>query len=214
MAEPRFWELSHLSDEQLLSSLQGALRVQRHTLARVVAHLAEVEDRRLHLAHACSSLFSYCVQRLAMSEDEACRRIELARLARRFPELFGELASGTIGLSLALLLKPVLSKDNAAELIPAVRGASLQQARELLAARFPKPDVPAQLRKLPERKLWSTPDDSASSPFPPDAIESSSRRTPTSSASSSALEISCATRIRAETLAPSSRTPSTCCSRT
>lgn len=158
MVDDRFWELRHLSDRELLASLHGALRTQRRSLAEVVAHLAEVEERRLHLQAACGSLFSYCVQRLGMSEDEACRRIELARLARRFPALFGELAGGGISLSVALLLKPVLSMENHAELIASVRGASLQRARELLAARFPKPDVPAQIRKLPERKQPTTVD--------------------------------------------------------
>ena len=96
-------------------------------------------------------MFSYCVQRLGMSEDEACRRIELARLARKFPLLFAELAGGRISLSVALLLKSVLTPDNHAELIAAARGASLRRAREMLAERFPSPDVPSRIRKLPER---------------------------------------------------------------
>ena len=86
-----FWRLEHLSDARLLESLGGALRTQRRSLAELVAHLGEVEERRLQLEAACSSLFAYCVGRLAMSEDEACRRIDLARLARRFPALFAEL---------------------------------------------------------------------------------------------------------------------------
>jgi hypothetical protein len=148
-----FWSLEHLSDRQLLERLQGVLRTQRCTLAELIAHLGEVEERRLHLAAAYGSLFSYCVRQLGMSEDEACRRIELARLARRFPLLFGELASGRISLSVALLLKPVLTPANHAELIAAASGASLRMARELLAARFPSPDVPSRIRKLPDRLI-------------------------------------------------------------
>lgn len=151
MADDRFWDLARLSDQQLLASLHGALRTKRRALAEIIAHLGEVEERRLHLEVACGSLFSYCVQRLGMSEDEACRRIELARLARRFPTLFDELASGRISLSVALLFKGVLSADNHAALLAAARGASLRKARELLAARFPSPDVASQIRKLPER---------------------------------------------------------------
>jgi len=149
--QEHFWRLEHLSDRQLLERLQGVLRTQRCALAEVVAHLGEVEERRLHLAAAHGSLFSYCVQRLGMSEDEACRRIDLARLARKFPLLFGELANGRISLSVALLLKPVLTSANHAELIAAAAGASLRTARELLAARFPSPDVPSRIRKLPAR---------------------------------------------------------------
>jgi len=154
--EEPFWKLKHLSDRQLLERLRGVLHKQRCGLAELIAHLGEVEERRLHLAAAHGSLFSYCVAQLGMSEDEACRRIELARLARRFPLLFGELASGRISLSGALLLKPVLTPDNHAELLAAARGASLRAARELLAARFPSPDAPSMIRKLPERPTSPT----------------------------------------------------------
>jgi hypothetical protein len=145
-----FWKLEHLSDAQLLESLGSVLRTQRGTLAELVAHLGEVEDRRLHLEAAHGSMFSYCVARLGMSEDEACRRIELARLARKFPALFTELAIGQISLSVALVLKPVLSASNQLELLSAARGKSIRQARELVAERFPKPDAPSTIRKLPD----------------------------------------------------------------
>lgn len=146
-----FWKLEHLSDAQLLESLGGVLRSQRRALAQVVAHLGEVEDRRLHLEAAHGSMFSYCVGRLGMSEDEACRRLELARLARRFPALFTELATGRITLSVALVLKPVLSSSNQLELLAAVRGKCIRQAREFVAGRFPKPDAPSSIRQLPQR---------------------------------------------------------------
>ncbi|MEO8183525.1 MAG: hypothetical protein ABI895_32225 [Deltaproteobacteria bacterium] len=147
-----FWKLEHLSDAQLLESLGGVLRSQRRALAELVAHLGEVEDRRLHLEAAVGSMFTYCVARLGMSEDEACRRIELARLVRKFPALLAELESGRITLSVALVLKPVLSPSNLLELLAAARGKCIRQARELVAERFPKPDAPSSMRKLPEQR--------------------------------------------------------------
>jgi hypothetical protein len=112
-------------------------------------------------------MFSYCVAHLGMSEDEACRRIELARLARKFPALFAELASGQISLSVALVLKPVLSQSNLFELLSAARGRSIRQARELVAERFPKPDAPSSIRKLPEpRSAQASPPLEACAPVP------------------------------------------------
>jgi hypothetical protein len=112
--------------------------------------------------------FSYCMARLGMSEDEACRRIELARLARKFPALFADLASGQMTLSVALVLKPVLSADNHRELLSAARGMSIRQARELLAARFPKPDAASNIRKLPEPRREHAPHlVDTDSPLPP-----------------------------------------------
>ena len=112
-----FWQLQHFSDRQLLDSLGRVLRTQRQSLAELVAHLGEVEERRIPLEAAHGSLFDYCVRKLGMSEDEACRRIDLARLARKFPALFPLLASGELSLSTALVLKPALTPDNQLELI-------------------------------------------------------------------------------------------------
>src|SRR6188768_2058331 len=88
-----------LSDADLLSGLHGLLRACRQTTAQIIAHLGEVEARRLHLLAGHGSMFAYCVSRLGMSEDEACRRIDVARLARRFPLLLERLAGDQLSLS-------------------------------------------------------------------------------------------------------------------
>ena len=56
MATLEFWKLSALSDDQLLQDLSGLVTTGARLEARVVAHLAEVEERRLHLkaAHVVS----------------------------------------------------------------------------------------------------------------------------------------------------------------
>ncbi len=167
MNDVEFWKLGGLSDRQLLDGLGTVLGSGRRLVAELVAHLGEVEERRLHLEAACSSMFSYCVHRLGLSEDEACRRIEVARLARRCPAMFPLLAAGKLSLSVAALLKPhwaaesQLDEREQLDLLTAVSGKSVQQAREVLAARFPRPDVPSSLRKLPERRSLATPSASA-----------------------------------------------------
>lgn len=95
-------------------------------------------------------MFDYCVNRLGLSEDEACRRIDAARLARRFPTLYPMLADRSLSLSVVALLKPYLTADNHVELLQACRGLTQAKARERLAARFPRTDVPSTVRKLPE----------------------------------------------------------------
>src|SRR3974390_1077157 len=92
-------KLDHLSDAQLLESLKTVCAQDRGVLARLLAHLVEVEERRLHLEAACPSMLQFCVRRLGMSEDEACRRIRAARLARRFPDLLVRIEPGALTLS-------------------------------------------------------------------------------------------------------------------
>jgi hypothetical protein len=150
------FSLRHLSDAALLSGIAQLTRAQSELMARLVAHLAEMDARKLYLGQAVSSLFAYCRERLGFSEDEAYRRVEAARLARRFPSIFALLENGSISLSVLAKLKPFLSEANATELLDSVSGKSVREAERILAAKFPKPDVPDSIRKLPEKTVASS----------------------------------------------------------
>jgi hypothetical protein len=142
-------QLSLLSDEALFQSLHAVLSKHRSCTANLVVHLAELDARRAHLGLGFSSLFAYCVEHLGFSEDEACRRIDAARISRQFPHIPALLASGNLTLTAAGLLKPYLTQENAAELLAGVSKKPTRAAREWLAARFPRPDVTAVIRALP-----------------------------------------------------------------
>ena len=149
--------LHALSDDALLCNLESVLGSQRQLLARLLAYLAEVEQRRLHLKAAYSSLFAFCTERLRMSEDEACRRIGAARLARRFPVIFELVESGAVHSSALGELADYLTEDNHQELLREASGKTKRQVQALLAARFPKPDVAPSIRKLPEQTAMVPP---------------------------------------------------------
>jgi hypothetical protein len=141
--------LSDLSDAQLLASLKTVCGQGRELLARLLAHLVEVEERRLHLEAACPSMFQFCVQRLGMSEDEACRRIRAARLARRFPDLLSRIERGELTLSTMELLHDALTPSSYQELVEAAAGKTKADVRALLAKRSPMPDVPPTITPVP-----------------------------------------------------------------
>jgi hypothetical protein len=65
------------------------------------------------------------------------------------------------------LLGPHLNAENAAELFEACRRKSCEQVEELLAARFPKPDVRDSIRRLPARSEGRTPDGGSALPAAP-----------------------------------------------
>ena len=88
MKDGDFWHLEAVSDAQLQDGLKELLTMGARTEARIVAHLAEVETRKLHLTMGASSLFDYCLSRLGLSNNEAFHRITAARLARRFPIIY------------------------------------------------------------------------------------------------------------------------------
>jgi hypothetical protein len=91
--------LEELSDVRLLASLDTFVSSQRACMVDIVAHLAELDSRPAVFARGYPSLFQYCLEHLHFSEDEACRRIEAARLSRRFPATLAALAAGN-GLGL------------------------------------------------------------------------------------------------------------------
>src|SRR5471032_1203928 len=66
-----FWELGGVADGELQVELARLLANGSRTEARILAHLAAVEERRLHLEAGSSSLFDYCCARLGLSENEA-----------------------------------------------------------------------------------------------------------------------------------------------
>jgi hypothetical protein len=144
--------LGLLSDEALLAEVGRISRLHRVATAELVAHLAEMDARKLYLSEATPSMFVYCVRRLGFSEDEACRRIDAARIARKWPMIFARIAGGEVSLTVLGKLKPVLTDENATELLDAVSGRTVREAERILAARFPKPDVADSIRKLPDAK--------------------------------------------------------------
>jgi hypothetical protein len=139
------------SDVRLLANLDALVSSQRACMADIVAHLAELDSRPAVLARGYPSLFQYCLEHLHFSEDEACRRIEAARLSRRFPAILAELAAGNVTLSSLALLKPHITVGNSEELLAGIAGRSCRSTKEWLAAQFPTPDLPERIRQLPAR---------------------------------------------------------------
>ncbi len=141
--------LGRLGNQQLLAALKALVQEESELTSDLLAHLAELDERRLYLELGFPSLFAYCTESLGLSESSAGRRITAARVGRRFPGVFAAVARGELNLSILCALNPYLDPENASELFDACGGKKRQQVEEILAARFPKPDVRESIRKLP-----------------------------------------------------------------
>lgn len=142
-----------LSDHDLLVELERAVSVERQTTTRLIALLIEVDSRKLYAGQGYSSLFTYCVHRLHLSEHAAYLRIEAARLARRFPTILDRLADGSLHLTAVSLLGPHLTPANHVDLLDSASHKSKRDVEQLIAGLRPQPDVPAVIRKLPAPAL-------------------------------------------------------------
>jgi hypothetical protein len=140
--------LAQLTDASLHGELKRLVGTSNTLTAQLLAQLGEVEARGIHRERACSSLYTYCVYELRMSEDEAQRRCRAARLARQFPILLEMLAEGSLHLTGILLLGPHLTEANQAELLPRARFRTKREIERLVAEIAPCCDVPSRIVPL------------------------------------------------------------------
>ena len=143
------YSLTHVPDSALLRDLRSLLARERATTAELLAHLAEVDARRLYAPAGYPSMFAYCVEELRLSEDAAYKRIQAARTARRFPVIFSAVADGRLNLSGVVLLAPHLGEANADELLAAAAGRTRAGIEEWLARRFPRSELLPLVTQLP-----------------------------------------------------------------
>src|SRR5712691_10472340 len=101
--------LQSIPDDELLHRLAELIGQSRRVEADIVAHIAEVDARRLYAREALPSMFAYCTDVLHLSEAEAYLRISAARASREHPMLLTMLADGRLHLSAIAKLGPHLT---------------------------------------------------------------------------------------------------------
>ena len=142
--------IAKLTDAALIARLHQTGRECNQLLAERILLLIAVEDRRVYLRKATPSLFKFCLKELRLSEGEAYRRINAAKLVRRFPQLLDHIARGDIHLSALVQLRDHFTERNVDDLVATAKGKNKMQIAELAARLAPRPDVPARIRKLPQ----------------------------------------------------------------
>ena len=140
---------ARLSDRELLRQVAGLARQERAATVELIAHLAELDRRKLYRGEGFRSLFTYCTGALRLAEHAACKRMVAARACRRFPAVLERLADGSLNLSSVKLLAPHFTPQNLAALIAEATGRSKREVEKIVARLAPQPETPASIRKLP-----------------------------------------------------------------
>jgi 5-methylcytosine-specific restriction endonuclease McrA len=143
--------LTAVPDDELLERLDALLQASRRTEADLVAHIGEVDRRRLYARTAAPSMFAYCTEVLHLSAAEAYLRIAAARAAREHSQLLAMLADGRLHLSAIAKLAPHLTAENRDSVLRRAAHRSKREVEELVAELSPRPDVPCLVRRLPGR---------------------------------------------------------------
>lgn len=136
------YDLVHLSDDALLRDLTTLVTRDRVLTAMLLAHLSEVDERRLYVPAGYPSMHAYCVGEFRFSDDAAFNRITAARAARRFPVLFDAVADGRLHVTGVRLIAPALTSENLEELLAAASHRSKPEIERLLARRFGRTEPP------------------------------------------------------------------------
>ena len=89
------------------------------------------------LAGGVPSMLVFCVRDLHYSEDEAFKRIRVARVAREFPAIFESVADGRLSLTAVVQIAPHLTAGTAGDVIAAAAHRSKTEIQRLIAERFP-----------------------------------------------------------------------------
>ena len=126
--------LTPLTDKELAAALHELAAGERANTLEILVHLSEFERRDLHLRLGYPSMFEYCTRGLGYSESSAVRRLQSARLARRFPEVYRAIERKDLTVVTASMLSPVITRDNVSVLIAAARGKLQREVKGIVAA--------------------------------------------------------------------------------
>jgi hypothetical protein len=138
-----------LTDDELRQGARTLRGRARELTVEIVAHLAEVERRKLHLADGHGSLFEYARTELGLAEEEAYSRCTAAQYAVRYPLVLELLASGDLHLTAVRLLAKSLSPENHRKVLTEACGKTKWEVEQMVVALAPRPDVPTQVRRIP-----------------------------------------------------------------
>ena len=143
--------LRSIGDDELLARLAELLRQSRRVESDLVAHIAEVDERKLYAREASPSMFAYCTDVLHLSEAEAYLRIAAARACRAASAAPGD-AGGRSSSSLRRREAGATPHSRQCSLLLArAEHKTKREIEELIAEVAPRPDAPTALRKLPQR---------------------------------------------------------------
>ena len=104
--------LKSIPDDELIRGLSEIMRQSRRVEADLVAHIAEVDVRRLYAREAVSSMHVYRTEVLRLTDFEAYLRITAARASREYPMLLTMLRDGRLHLTAVARLASHLTQRN------------------------------------------------------------------------------------------------------
>jgi hypothetical protein len=174
---------SHFSNRDLRVEIKASDGGETKSTAVMLSRIGEYDWRRLFLEDGYPSMRAYCIRELNYTREKASKRIYAARVARRLPVLFDAVAEGALNLSGVVMLARYLRPGNVDELLAAATRKTNEEIAQLIAERFPRPDLPERLEAIapppvPSAQHSARNADDMFSSAPEPALEHSARNAP------------------------------------
>ncbi len=144
--------LNTLAERELLERFASLVRQDRTTTAALLAHIGEIDRRKLYLKHACPSMFAFCVERFHMSEAIAAKRVRAGRTAYRFSLILDMVEKGELHLTGVHQLAAHLTEENHLRVLKRAKHKTMREIERLVAELAPRPDAPSRIVTLPSMK--------------------------------------------------------------
>ena len=141
--------LSSLDARTLARRLGELASDERQVQVEFLLHLDEFDRRRAWAELGHGSLWTFCLTVLHLREGSAGRRIAAMKVLRRFPRLAEPLRDGRLCLSTLALLGPVLTEENAEDLLARAAFRTTAEVDHLVASLKPRPVPREGIRQLP-----------------------------------------------------------------
>ncbi len=125
----------------------------RKTEAELIEILGQAESHKVYLRRGHSSLFHYVVKDLGLSESMAYNFIVVMRKAKVVPELKNKIENGSITLSNARRIAPVLTVVNQVEWLKKASELSQRQLEKEIVKIKPEAVTPERITYVTETRV-------------------------------------------------------------
>jgi hypothetical protein len=135
---------------------EKALKVARQfkqAEADLISILQKVDEMRVFQKMGFPSLFQYCVEALGLSENIASNFVTVSRKASEVPVLQAAIQAGSLSVSKARKITPVLTLKNQNELVEKACLLSTRKLEEEVAKIAPKEATPERMRVISEDRV-------------------------------------------------------------
>ena len=123
-----------LSNAELTQHLCSLVTKEQMIKLESVLSLIEVKKRKLYAELGFSSLFTFCVEYLGLTEGATHRRVTAAKVLERFPQIVPVVARREVSITALSKVEKILNDEHVDEILTHIKGKSIREVERLLLA--------------------------------------------------------------------------------